>query len=215
MDSLEKRLEKLEKEIQRLSDFQEIANLQGRYNHLVLGHYWERIVDEMVAKKHPGVKAEIAESGVFHGVEGVKKVFIDVLGKLYNYKGNLGVHELTTPVIEVSKDGQTAKGMWYTWGANTFLHPEQGVIAIWQVGKYNNTFVKEDGVWKFLDFRFHVVFRSSFDKGWVKEPYIQGSTIKGPNPDEEVMSDEPPTLHQMYDPTGDYAGLPLPPFPEK
>jgi hypothetical protein len=28
MDSLEKRLEKLEKEIQRLSDFQEIANLQ-------------------------------------------------------------------------------------------------------------------------------------------------------------------------------------------
>jgi len=51
--------------------------------------------------------------------------------------------------------------------------------------------------------------RTSFE-----EPYIQGGTIKGPNPDEQIMSDEPPTFHLIYDPTGDYACLPLPPFPE-
>ena len=102
-----------------------------------------------------------------------------MLGKLYNYKGNCAVHELTTPVIEVSKDGQTARGMWYTWGANTFLHPEQGVIAVWQVIKYNHKFVKEDGKWKFWDYRAHLVFRSPFDKGWVKEPYIQGALSRG------------------------------------
>lgn len=208
------RLEKLEKEVQRVKDFEEIANLHGRYNHLVLGHYWEKIIDEMFAKKTPGVKAEICESGVFHGLDGVRRLFVDMLGKLYNYKGNCAVHELTTPVIEVSKDGQTARGMWYTWGANTFLHPEKGVIAIWQVIKYNHVFVKEDGKWKFWDFRAHLVFRSPFDKGWVKEPYIQGSTIKGPNPDEAIMSDEPTSFHQPYDPKGYYSGLPLPPEPE-
>jgi len=132
---ISQRLEKLGKEVQRVRDFQEIANLHGRYNHLALGHYWEKIVDEMFAKKTPGVKAEIAESGVFHGLDGVRRVFVDMLGKLYNYKGNLAVHELTTPVIEVSKDGKTARGMWYMWGANTFLDPKKGVIAIWQVLK--------------------------------------------------------------------------------
>lgn len=208
------RLEKLEKEVERLQAFRDIANLHGRYNHLVLGHYWDKIL-EMFAQKTPGVKVEICESGVFHGLEGVRKVFVDMLGKLYNYEGNCAVHELTTPVIEVGKDCRTAKGMWYTWGANTFLHPEQGVIAIWQVIKYNHTFVKEDGEWKFLDFRAHLVFRSPFDKGWVKEPYIQGSTIKGPDQDEVIMSDEPTSFHQPYNPKGHYPGLPLPPEPER
>ena len=132
------RLEKLEKQVERTRAYIEISNLHGRYNHLLLGHHWEKIVDEMFAKKTPCVKAEIVESGVFHGLEGVKKVFIEMLGKLYNYKGNLALHELTTPVIEVSEDGQSALGMWYTWGANTFYDPDAGTVAIWQVIKYKN-----------------------------------------------------------------------------
>jgi len=210
-----KRLERLEKQAQRNSDYIEISNLHGRYNHLVLGHNWEKIVDEMFAKKTPGVKAEIVESGVFHGIEGVKKVFIEMLGKLYNYKGNLALHELTTPVIEISRDGRTARGMWYTWGANTFYDPVKGTVAIWQVIKYNHKFVKEDGKWKFLDYRAYLMFRSSFDKGWVKEPVIQGSTIKGPDEVQAIKSDEPTSFHDPYDPTRDWgASVPLPPEPE-
>jgi hypothetical protein len=208
------RLEKMELEVQRLQAYRDIANMHGRYNHLLLGHYWKTIVDEMFAKKTPGVKAEIAESGVYHGIEGVRKVFIDVLGKLYNYKGNFALHELTTPVIEVSKDCKTARGMWYTWGANTFLDPKKGVIAIWQALRYNHIFVKEDGEWKFWDYRAHLIFRSPFDKGWIKEPYIQGSTIQGPDPDKAIKSDEPTSFHQPFDPNmDDYPGLPLPPEP--
>jgi hypothetical protein len=210
------RLEKLEKQAQRNKDYIEISNLHGRYNHLLLGHHWEKIVDEMFAKKTPGVKAEIVESGVFHGLEGVKKVFIEMLGKLYNYKGNLALHELTTPVIEISGDGQTARGMWYTWGANTFYDPVKGTVAIWQVIKYNHKFVKEDGEWKFLDYKAHLVFRSSFDKGWVDEPVIAGSTIKGPDETQAIASDEPSSFHDPYDPTRDWGiDWPFPPEPEE
>ena len=211
-----RRLEKLEKQVERNKDYIDISNLHGRYNHLLLGHHWEKIVDEMFAKKTPGVKAEIVESGVFHGLEGVKKVFIEMLGKLYHYKGNLALHELTTPVIEISKDGQTAHGTWYTWGANTFFDPNEGTKAIWQVIKYNHKFVKEDGKWKFLDYRAHLIFRSSFDKGWVKEPVIEGSTIKGPDAKRVITSDEPTSFHNPYDPTRDWgADWPLPPEPEE
>lgn len=213
MSELE-RLERLERQVQRVQDWQEIANLHGRYNHLVLGHHWEPIL-EMFAQKTPGVKVEIAESGVFHGLEGVRAVFIDMLGKLYHYTGNFALHELTTPVIEVAEDGRTAKGMWFTWGANTNNHPQKGLIAIWQALKYNHTFVKEDGQWKYLDFRAHLIMRSPFDQGWVKEPYIHGSTIKGTDESSQIKSDEPTSIHDPYDPNGHYAGLPLPPKPYK
>jgi hypothetical protein len=206
------RLERLERQIQRVQDWQEISNLQGRYNHFVLGRHWEDIL-AMFAQKTSGVKAEIAESGVFHGLEGVRRVFVDMLGRLYSYTGVCALHELTTPVIEVARDGRTAKAMWFTWGANTNNHPKEGLLAIWQALKYNHTFVKEDGEWKYLDFRAHLIFRSPFDKGWVKEPYIGSSTIRGTDARAELQSDEPTSFHDPYDPGGHYGGLPLPPSP--
>ncbi|MFC1946093.1 nuclear transport factor 2 family protein [Chloroflexota bacterium] len=206
------RLEIAEKNARVARDWVEISNLQGRYNHLALGHYWEKICDELFAQKTPGVKVELGESGVFHGIEGVRKVFIEVLGKLYDYEGNLAVHELTTPVIQIQADGDTAKGMWLHLGANTFLHPENGVIAIWQCIKYNQVFVREDDEWKFLEFRAHLVFRTSYDKGWVEEPAIIGSTVTGPDEEAAIRPDEPTSFHQPYTgKTGHYAGLPLPP----
>lgn len=206
------RLEKAEKNAQIARDWVEISNLHGRYNHLCLGHYWEKICDELFAKKTPGVKAEIVESGVFHGIEGVKKVFIDMLGKLYNYEGNCAIHELTTPVIQIQKDMKTARGMWFHIGLNTFNDPVKGVIPIWQVIKYNHIFVKEDGQWKFWDYRAHLLLRSSYEKAWVEEPVIQGSTIKGTKEIEAPKADEPTSFHQPYPgKKGYWPGLPLPP----
>ncbi|MGC3981154.1 MAG: nuclear transport factor 2 family protein [Steroidobacteraceae bacterium] len=205
------RFERLEREVQRVRDWQDISNLHGRYNHLVLGHHWQPILD--MFSHSPEVTAEVAESGVFHGTEGVHKVFVDMLGKLYNYTGMLALHELTTPVIEVAQDGKTAKGMWFTWGANTNNHPQRGLIPIWQSLKYNHVFIKEEGRWKFLHFRAHLIIRSSFDQGWIKEPYIGGSTIKGTDAAAVIQSDAPTTFHDPYDPTQHYQGLPLPPEP--
>ena len=206
------RLEAAEKNAQIARDWVEISNLHGRYNHLVLGHYWERIIDELFAQKTPGVKCEIVESGVYHGLEGVRKVFIEVLGKLYNYEGNCAVHELTTPVIQIQKDMKTARGMWLHIGLNTFLDPVKGVIPIWQVIKYNHIFVKEDDQWKFWDYRAHLVLRSSYEKAWVEEPVIQGSTIVGADESTVPKPDAPTSFHQPYfGKKGYYPGLPLPP----
>lgn len=211
-----KRLEKLERQSQRNSDYIEIANLHGRYNHLIMNHQWEKVVDEMFAKKTPGVTSEIVESGVFNGIEGARRVFVEMLGKLYNYKGNLAVHELTTPVIEIAKDGKTAKGMWYTIGPNTFFDPVKGTVAIWQVIKYYHDFVKENGKWKFLHYRAHLVFRSRFEKGWVNEPVIHGSTIKGPDESKAIKPDAPTSFHDPYDPSLEWGvGWPNPPEMEE
>ena len=96
-EELLKRLEKIELNAQISRDYVEISNLHGRYNHLCLGHSWDKIVDELFAQKTPGVKVEIVESGVFHGLDGARRVFVDMLGKLYHYEGNCAIHEPTLP----------------------------------------------------------------------------------------------------------------------
>jgi hypothetical protein len=125
--------------------------------------------------------------------------------QLYHYDGNCAIHELTTPIIQVQKDMNTAKGMWYHVGFNTFLDPVKGVIPIWQVIKYNHIFVKEDGQWKFWDYRAHLLIRSSFEKGWVDEPVIQGSAIQGERPADAPVPDEPPASTSRIQAAGNHS----------
>jgi hypothetical protein len=213
LEEILKRLSKAEKDAQVARDWVEISNLHGRYNHLLIGHHWETIIDEMFAKKTPGVTAEIVESGVFYGIEGARRVFVDMLGKLYNYVGNLAYHMITTPYIIISEDGLTARGCWLHVGTNTFYDPVKKMIAVWQAIRYDHKFVKEDSAWKFLNYKANLVFRTSFDKGWCVEPVIQGSTIKGPNETQAILPDAPTTFHNPYDPNVDWGyDWPVPPL---
>ena len=65
----------LERMFSRLNDIHEITNLQGRYNHLIVTSNFEAVVD-LFAKKDPNVKAEIADSGVYEGAAGIKRLFL-------------------------------------------------------------------------------------------------------------------------------------------
>jgi hypothetical protein len=193
-------VQEIEARIKRLQDYQEICNMQGRYNHYILSGKFDKILD-MFAKKDPDVKIEMADSGEYHGIEGVKHLF-SILGEKYGFPGALGLHMLLTPVVEVSKDGKTARGMWHSFGCNT-IKDGDSIKAMWQAGKYNLEFVKEDGEWKYRVFRWYVIFRTPYDEGWVKKPIISGLHKK----------DGPPigALYIPYDPSKAGEFLPLPP----
>ncbi|MBP2655085.1 MAG: hypothetical protein H6Q73_2654 [Firmicutes bacterium] len=62
--------------------------------------------------------------------------------------GTLLMHTLTTPIIEIAGDGQTAKGLWYTPGQVTEIGGDGYPSAMWIWEKYGVDFVKEDGEWK-------------------------------------------------------------------
>ncbi len=61
--------------------------------------------------------------------------------------GSLELDPLTTPVIEVAADGQTAKGFWYVIGMDTEIG-SGGADGAWRRGPMYGDFVLEDGVWK-------------------------------------------------------------------
>ena len=167
---------------------------------------FDAVVD-LFAKKDPKVKAEIADSGVYEGIEGMKKLFLKGVKSKHRAKGGLELQMLLTPIIETSHDGKTSKGMWHTLGCHT-LRNETGPYAVWSQGKYDNEFVKENGRWKFRSLHWYVNFATPFDKGWVKQPYV-GSATREANPD------KPSTYHMPYNVDAFNPYLPPPPEPAK
>ncbi|MEH7521334.1 hypothetical protein COM86_28615 [Priestia megaterium] len=192
----------LEKRVNLLEDFQAISNLQGRYNHYLATNQYGKI-GGLFAQDHD-IKAEIADSGVWEGKEEVAKLF-QHLGTKYNMPGALFVHMLLTPVIEVAEDGQSAKGMWNSFGTNTYKAEDNQLDAMWQLGKYDQTFVKENGQWKYKEFRWHVIFRTPYHEGWVKKPIVEGLHEEGFPPVGE--------FYKPYDPNKHNEFLPVPPEP--
>jgi len=199
--------QEIEATITRLEDIHKITNLQGRYNHLLLMNQMDAIVD-MFARKDPNVKVEVADSGVYEGIEGVKRLFLKGMKPKNGVPGGLELLMIMTPVIEVSRDGKTAKGMWHTLSCVSRRN-ETGLHALWATGKYDNEFVKEDGKWKFRSIRWYLNFRTPFEEGWVKRPVVGSGTQA------EIEPDRPSTYYMPYNPDAFNPFLPPPPEPEE
>jgi hypothetical protein len=77
------------------------------------------------------------------------------------------------PTVNVSDDGQTATGSWYLIEFATMTRPSGGdaTDAVVMSAIYNDTFVKENGEWRFkkVEVEFHQV--SDLDKGWVLQQF--------------------------------------------
>jgi hypothetical protein len=200
-NSLVERNRELEHEIARLQAVHEIENLMGRYRYWHSGHRYEEM-GKMFAEKTPGVRVELANSGVFEGYEGAWKIMVD----FHNWSakqhgpGRLEILQINTPVIEVAKDGKTARGLWTAMrcGAGS---PEGKLGANWGVEQYAVDFVKEDGTWKFWHFHLYWVLRCPFETSWV-----EAAPTPGVPPDKipfDLRPDRPTTYHKMYSPTSD------------
>jgi len=180
-----------ESRIARLEDYRDICNLQGRYNHYMQTGQMKEKLPELFALDHPEVKAEMADSGLWTGGDGVVRLF-QHLGTKYTMPGALMAHLLLTPVVEVSADRSRARGMWNSFGTNTYINDAGELEAMWQLGKYDITFCRQDGRWKYLEFKWYVVFRTPYHEGWVKRPIVEGL--------HEAGFPEISQFHTPYDP---------------
>src|SRR5690606_21368073 len=102
--------------------------------------------------------------GVYVGKERVR-AFLDLLGPQGVTDGVLNDHVQLQPVVTVAPDGLTAKARSRELGM-TGVYESHGE---WSEGIYENTFVKEDGVWKFKSLRFFPTFITDYDLGWAKD----------------------------------------------
>lgn len=137
----------------------EIENLMGRYSHL--GHLrGENTLRELFAMKQKDVFWKTPTGPV--GPEGMEKRFLTpgeaAPGEV---NGQLHVHSMFTPVIEVAADGKTAQGVWDSFGPNLSNGTD---VGNWLWVKYGVDFIKEDGAWKIWHMQVFALFNTPYNK---------------------------------------------------
>ncbi len=78
------------------------------------------------------------------------------------YIGNMVLHLLTTPIVEVAGDGETAKGVWYTPGAILTTPDGRAVQGMWMWERYGGDFIRENGRWRIWRLQVNTDFAAPF-----------------------------------------------------
>jgi acetyl esterase/lipase len=166
----------------RLRDAQQIENLQRIYGYYLDRAMWDQLADLFAADG----TIEMGQRGVYVGKHRIR-AFLDLLGHHGLTYGWLNDHIQLQPVVDVAPDGKTARlrsreldmtGVYGKWGK-------------WSEGTYENTFVKQGGVWRFQSLHYYPTFITDYDKGWAKdaEPVPQASSTLPPDrPPSEIYA---------------------------
>ena len=62
--------------------------------------------------------------------------------------GAMERHNLMSPLVEVARDGKSAKGMWYCPGVRTQTEADGHPHLTWHYVRYGADFISEDGQWR-------------------------------------------------------------------
>jgi hypothetical protein len=202
-ESLESRLEALEKRLQHVEDVQEINRLQYAYNYYVEHMMKQEIID--CFSDSPGVLLDWLE-GKWKGKAGVRKYF-DV-----NQIPPVGFRHQLIPsagLITVAPDGKTAKGRWYAFGGIMMPMParegEQPSFSRSFIdGIYEIGYIKEDGIWKILSINWIIPYGVRIQDGWIVPEDIAGPMLKGQSaaPGPQMVPDIPMDKNDLRYVTG-------------
>lgn len=102
-----------EQRLERLEAYDAVSNVMGRYSYLhTAGRHTES--ESLFALNTPGVRVEMMW-GVYEGAKSIHRLYSSMHVEnegVNERKGQLHLHTLTTPVIEVAGDLKTAKAVW-------------------------------------------------------------------------------------------------------
>lgn len=152
----------LESRIRALEEIEAIKRLKYEYCFTLDKRDWKGVA-RLFAKD--GV-ADYGSIGKRRGRTEIAKFFENVISKDFTFF----CHMVHNPLINVR--GNKATGKWYAETPATFASDK----ARWITGWYEDKYIKEDGVWKFLSTKSFYFYISSYEKGWGKERFLTETT---------------------------------------
>ncbi len=201
---LEKKLNEMDNRMGILEDTQAIRNLHYAYGYYIDKCLYEDVVD---------LFAENGEvhffGGIFRGKEqGVRRLYVGNFlqgftgGKPGPVYGFLLDHPQMQDVIHVAPDRMTAKARFRCLmqagahesspSAKAAKAKGEKPMVWWEGGIYENTYVKENGVWKIQILNYNPLWHADYESGWGKSKMIYDSTApKKLYPENPVGPDEP------------------------
>lgn len=153
---LEHKLETvLEERVGRLEDVEAVKQLQRMY-----GYYIDMLLyDEMTELFTEDGSMEVGQRGRYVGKENVRRFLKDVLGGKSQpglHRNQIINHTQHQPIVTIGADGKSAAGRWRALVQAGSRPPTGGDATpealagamMWSDGVYENTYRKEDGIWK-------------------------------------------------------------------
>lgn len=181
-ETLRSEMAALSREADRLAARGAIENAFARYQYLHTAFRDDEIVRDLWVKEGtPGISAQYTNTGVYSTWESVTAYHRN----RPNPKGKLLTHFVSTPLIEVAGDGETAKAVFTVSGVesglsdpklaanapDSFFEEEtvngKKVWAHWVQARYHIDFMKQDGEWRIWHFRCVEISRAPFGRNWV------------------------------------------------
>ena len=169
---LEAQVRALELQVDRLQSALDVENLNSTY-----GYYVDKSMQDAIAALFAEDSTlEILGRGVFIGrdrvYEYMRRLGAPQAGSLFN-------HMQLQPFVTIAADGTAAAmrtRLFVMFGAT-------GRAAQWGEGIYENTFVKENGVWKYKNLHGYQTYYTNYDAGWAKHSAGMFDPFAGYPPD--------------------------------
>lgn len=219
---------------QRFIDQREIQNVMGKYALMTMICKQADIADKLWAKQAP--KPTLAKNdGWYVGLEAIRgyyqavadhlaakaKVLKTIFPKQLGDKSDdeafgAGEHyprPLTSPLVEVAADGQTAKGLWQVMGADNSVG-KCGPLSTWNWGYLAADFVLEEDEWKIWHLQEFTELDAPVATNWVRgkeypvlPQFASLEELKLPAPTVAAK------LYEVYSPEREYTAPPRMPEP--
>ena len=148
----------LEQRVTLLNDEDAIRNIQSAYGYYVDRKMWDDVVD-LFAKDS---SAEIANSGIQRGHEGVRRVLMR-MGPAGLSHGELNERPLFDVNVQMRPDGVEAESRGIEFG---MLGDKAKGTAGWEISAFRNRFIKENGLWKLKAVHVVPVMKADYRDGW-------------------------------------------------
>lgn len=228
----EERKSRLLNEMEKLNAYHEIQNLMARATAAWNFQEKDKVLS-FLALDSEDAAVEIADEGLYEGRDAI----LHLAAKMLRRKKEPGIMQdvqLTTPMIVVADDVNTAKAVWWMPGAGT-IHPtddslldDEGIrnvveeerrkanngaehasdpLPVWLWGSISVDFIREADVWKIWHLHYFRLIKCSYYEGWVNDTSMEN---KNNSPLDSYA--KPSTYHNPYTPQSIRDGIPAMPL---
>lgn len=175
--------------VEKLEGTRAIKKLQRAFGYYVDRGLWADAADLFTDDG----TIEIGIDGVYAGKARIREYLTrlhgDQEGLIY---GQLNEWVTLQPAVFVADDGRSATARWRDHG----MLGQYKQHAEWRDGIYENTYVKDDGVWKIASLHLYVNFVAPYEQGWARlepgEGLVQSKASKAFPPDRGPTTDYKP-----------------------
>ena len=202
--------------LDRWHDEHEIRNLMGRFAIFCSAGQYTRAAK--LFSDTDQVYLQQSDVGIYEGRASVAAYFAQL--ERNAVAGSLRMMPITSEVIEVADDRETAQGMWFINGLSAIKDieaPDAPAADLWINDKLAVEFIRENGEWRILRMNINEEMRATYHKSWGE--YAEAPEY--PAFDRMAQPDRPATRHRPFasdrvscknlttpEPCGSYADLP-------